>query len=883
MAVNHIPNTYLRSIVLTCQTTLGPLIIYNYPPCCTVKNKTASNTTSYNNEEEYLDNNQVPFNINDSLANTTTEEYDIFQTDPNNDLFSNSLDTNNNLENSFKDISLMGSTKLEKELSNNNNNNNNNHMESSDMSDGSAISTDYANYSSDASSIITDNDESNGGGGASLAKSNNNQINSVKEQQQQQQQLPQPQVKKRSNTVVTGTTIDSNFINPDSPENKIIQEFIDKFPEDKFHFIKDKICGLDKDIIAEYCLPPRHLCNQRFEFTCDELSFIGLPMASKNPDGTWNNIKKNKQEQEEEKEENIDDDFGDDELENESQSDSELAEIKSQTTKKSQSFKAQVGDNIFVFNLVFILDPLLLEYDQRVDEMYDNVATRFAMFLRFFQQDSNYLSKEVTKILEINEQFNNNSGKFTVYNQYKKLLLKSSLCRAITKCFHRISDNKIANLVIDEDKFISLQIPIRNEFKSLPNVKIDHILKGSFLTNIENFKFLSTYKFDKQNMNGKIDDQETSNGGGVDEILNYALIFLMDPQDIINDLNNNVGENDLSTLIMTDLVKTIKPYSTLRSYKKTMQNLIQTYTNESFTDEEFVMKMLKSFVLHFIYWRQARCILPISSKNKYIVSPIGPMTGQSIDDFDTNIHYSKHIDKLPLIYSLQMEFKQQFQLLPVLSTFLTYFNGEDSFGLHIPSKEHKLMYFQGVAWCIKKGLLTQVVTFIYLRVDAKIKTSVEEDLEKEGFLSRNKKNKKDKNQNEINNSNNLLTADSNDQLYDAGKRSDSNKSSDNILSDGIEDMGDTESLLSIDSFEDVDEFTIILDPRTSTAIEKRWLYKLVQNDFKKSEQKLFYRLLKYFNGETSIEYLCVKNGISRNEINQLLKKLGKYVVKVKHW
>ncbi|OBA25652.1 hypothetical protein HANVADRAFT_34450 [Hanseniaspora valbyensis NRRL Y-1626] len=729
----------------------------------------------------------------------------------------------------------MGSTKLEKELSNNNNNNN--HMESSDMSDGSNISTDYANYSSDASSIITDNDESNGGG-ASLAKSNNNQINSVKEQQQ-----PQHQVKKRSNTVVTGTTIDSNFINPDSPENKIIQEFIDKFPEDKFHFIKDKICGLDKDIIAEYCLPPRHLCNQRFEFTCDELSFIGLPMASKNPDGTWNNIKKNKQEQEEEKEENIDDDFGDDELENESQSDSELAEIKSQTTKKSQSFKAQVGDNIFVFNLVFILDPLLLEYDQRVDEMYDNVATRFAMFLRFFQQDSNYLSKEVTKILEINEQFNNNGGNFTVYNQYKKLLFKSSLCRAITKCFHRISDNKIANLVIDEDKFISLQIPIRNEFKCLPNVKIDHILKGSFLTNIENFKFLSTYKFDKQNMNGKIDDQETANGGGgVGEILNYALIFLMDPEDIINDLNNNVGENDLSTLIMTDLVKTIKPYSTLRSYKKTMQNLIQTYTNESFTDEEFVMKMLKSFVLHFIYWRQARCILPISSKNKYIVSPIGPMTGQRIDDFDTNIHYSNHIDKLPLIYSLQMEFKQQFQVLPVLSTFLTYFNGEDSFGLHIPSKDHKLMYFQGVAWCIKKGLLTQVVTFIYLRVDAKIKTSVEEDLEKEG-----------------------------------------NKSSDNVLSDSIEDMGDTESLLSIDSFEDVDEFTIILDPRTSTAIEKRWLYKLVQNDFKKSEQKLFYRLLKYFNGETSIEYLCVKNGISRNEINQLLKKLGKYVVKVKHW
>lgn len=864
MVVNNIPNTYLRGIFLTCQTTLGPLIIYNYPPDCTIKSKQAA-SVPHHPEEDYPESpkNQNLNSVNDfqaSIHNNAHEDYDIFQTEPNNEFHSNTLETTTNLENSLKDLSLIGSVNLERKMSNNLNK----PMESTDISDASEISTDYALYSSDVSSVLTEQDES---GGASLAKSSNNQLNSVKDQ---------THVKKRSNTIITKGTTDSTNLLLESPEYKIIQEFVEAFPEDKFHFLKDKICGLDKDIIAEYCLPIRDLCNQKFEFTCDELCFIGLPMASKNSDGTWNNIENEKRENENSEAEDDESHFGDDDYDykDDNDYDPDLNEMKSQVIRKSQSFHAQVGDSIYVFNLVFILDPLLIEYDQRVDEMYDYVATRFALFLRFFQQESNYLNKEVNEIMRINEQFNNNNVNSSVHNHYKKLLMKSSLCRAITKCYHRIVDNKIANLVIDEDKFISLQIPIRNEFQSLPNVKVDYVLKGSFLTSIDNLKFLNTSKFNNQ-VTEKLKEQSVVDEA---ELFNYALIFLMEPQDIINDLNNNVGENDLSTLIMTDLVKTIKPYNTLRSYKKIMQNLIQTYTNESFTDDIFVMKMLKSFVLHFVYWRQARCILPISSKNKYIVSPLGPITGRSIDDFDTNLHYSNGVDKLPLFYSLQIEFKQKFPLLPFLSTFLTYFNGEDSFGTHVPSKEHKLMYFQGLSWCIKKGLITQILTFIYLRVDAKIKTSVEEDLEKEGFLNRNKRVSEEG----IENSDNLLAPNTSHLSENEVIAQTENIQAPNSDNE-IEDISDSDSLLSIDSFEDVDEFTIILEPRTSTAIEKRWLYKLVENDFKTSDQKLFYSLLKYFNGETSLEYLCVKNGISRNHINQLLKKLGKYVVKVRHW
>ncbi|XBW38359.1 hypothetical protein QEN19_003946 [Hanseniaspora menglaensis] len=867
MAINNVPNTYLRGIVLTCQTTQGPLIIYNYPPDCTIKtkfvNSVVSNVSGMQKEDEYGDialNGNGANDMKFSSNMQSSEEYDIFASDPNFDISNNGFETaaNINLENSFKEFSLLGSSNLEKELSNNLNN----AMESSDMSEFSDISTDYANYSSDASSIITDTEDY---AGISLTKSTNNP-NSIRDQLQ---------VKKRSNTIVTKATIDSSTMFNDSPEFKIIQEFNEKFPADKLHFNKDKICGLDKEIIAEYCLPPRHLCNQRFEFTCDELSFIGLPISSKNADGTWNN-KHNESDVANKKIDKINKLVDDYTSDDDNDTESETNDAKSRITKRSLSLNDEYGDSIYVFNLVFILDPLLVEYDQRVDEMYDYVATRFALFLRFFQQESNYLNKEVNEIIKINENFNNSTN-ISIHNHYKNLLMKSSLCRAITKCYHRISDNKIANLVIDEDKFISLQIPIRNEFKYLPNIHFSRVMKGSFLTSIENVKFLNTSKFNMQKVNDDIIEKQIIDET---EIFNYALIFLQDPQDIINDLNNNVGENDLSILMMIDLVKIIKPYNTLKFYKKTMQNLIEQYTNETLSDDEFIMKMLKSFVLHFIYWRQARCILPISSKNKYSVSPLSPMSGQSIDDFDTNVHYTNSIDKLPLFYSLQVQFKQKFPLLPVLSTFLTYFNGEDSFGVHIPSKEHRLMYFQGVEWCIKKGFLTQILTFIYLRVDAKIKSAVEEDLEKEGFLSRNKKFK---NKNTKTDKYGSLNAFNTRSASDAIKMTERNNLQDiNSDHDGDE-FSDSESVLSMESFEDTVGFTIILEPRTSSAIEKRWLYKLVETDFKKSEQKLFYRLLKYFNGETSLEYICVKNGINRTEINQLLKKLGKYVVKVSHW
>lgn len=808
MVYNNVPNSYLKNIILICQTSSGSSVVYNYPPDHTFIN-------NFNNKSVIkTKTNDSNINVDNTNSNNNNnfDDNEIFQSD----ILNNDSNSMNNLESSFKEITLKNS--MEKDLNN---------FDSSDMSEGSNISTDYADYSSDVSSIITN--ESNFVQEPHTNQSPNNleNFNSYLSREEK--------FRLRSNT------IDQNAISHDSPEYKIVQEFIDKYTDENIIFsAEDSISGLDKDIIAEYCIPPRHLTNQKFEFTCDELSFVGLPISSKNHDGSWKDIKN-----------------------------TESSETPDTKSIKSGSYSISVNDTIYTFNLVFLLDPPLVEYDQRVDDIYDNVCSKFAIFLRFVQQESDYLNKEIYKITKINENFGYNKDGSMVFDKYKSLLLNSSLCRAITKCYHRITDNKIANLVIDDDKFISLQIPLRTEFTDLPNTKIENVLKGSFLTSIRNQDFfnesLSLEKELATNNNATVHEEE---------LLNYALIFLMEPEDIIQDLKTNVGENDLSTLIMTDLVKIINPHSVLKSYKKTMRGLIQQYTNETFGNEKdddvFITKMLKSFILHFLYWRQARCILPISSKNKYIVSPLAPIKGRDIDDFDVNFNsLSTAIFTVPLIYKHQSDFNKKFPLLPPFSKFLSYFNGSENFGSHIPSKEHKNMYFKGLSWCLKKGFLTQILTFVYLRVDSKIKMYVEEDFEKEGYLNKNKVKNKFSDV-LIEETDDKINSDS-DNLIDRNNRIEKHNNSDN------------ESFLSIESYEDQDEFTIILDPRTSSAIEKRWLYKLVERDFTKSEQKLYYSILKYLNGNTSIEYICLKHSLNKAEVNHLLKKLGKYVVKVKHW
>ena len=56
-----------------------------------------------------------------------------------------------------------------------------------------------------------------------------------------------------------------------------------------------------------------------------------------------------------------------------------------------------------MFNVVFVLDPPLLEYSVRTRELYDNVIKKFAKALKWEQARTNYVWKEAQRILHIKE------------------------------------------------------------------------------------------------------------------------------------------------------------------------------------------------------------------------------------------------------------------------------------------------------------------------------------------------------------------------------------------------------------------------------------------------------------------------------------------------
>lgn len=81
-----------------------------------------------------------------------------------------------------------------------------------------------------------------------------------------------------------------------------------------------------------------------------------------------------------------------------------------------------------------------------------------------------------------------------------------------------------------------------------------------------------------------------------------------------------------------------------------------------------------------------------------------------------------------------------------------------------------------------------------------------------------------------------------------------------------------------------DEDTIILEPGRASTLERRWINEII-SVCKLSHDliAIFYKLLKFMNGKTPLEFLIIKNEISRLDLKKLLYAIGNYIVSVRHW
>lgn len=657
-----------------------------------------------------------------------------------------------------------------------------------------------------------------------------------------------------------------------------------------------KIFGLDAEFVAEFCSPEREMCNTRYEFTVDTLCFLGLPIHV-DQQGNWRKSKRKKHTTRSKRSSSTatrlskeksgifpNDGVGDGEFpENEIDSsqlrpnsrnirinddndhqnkDSDLGE-----NSNNENTKEDFGKNMNMFHVCFVMNPLLVEYNERIDDMFHYAVARLSMLLRYAQAKSQYVSKECNVILKEKERVLKHSKTYRSMkgaNQrgkylYECILSKSSLARALTLCVEKLQQNDIACLEIGDDKVIALQIPIQNEFAVLPDFKLHPVLKGSFLSSILNSRFFSTPTARDDPLTGYTDgDDEDFN-----DLLNFAVLLLDEPANIINELETFSYQDDIGNIVLTHIVKHIQPNTPLGAYQYLIDELLGD--NSENLRDPFQTGMLRSCALHLLYQRHARLIIPISSRNTYIVSPLAPIRGFSKNDFDDEQSLN-----MPLIYQNQTLFKERFPTLPSLPSFLHLLsNGKPRpFGNIIPSKEHKSIYLGALAWLLRYGYVTQLLTFVCIRVDRQIKMAVDEDLEKEGFKA--KTHSADRDHDAMDNVAKNAKDSPNPQRYHA------------FLS-GEEDEEDED----IDRFayDDPDtgrDYTIILEPERATAVEKRWMFKCVQ-DQPTDIQKLFTKVLKYFNGRTPIELIVLKEGISRHDIRKLISVLDRYVVEFNHW
>ncbi|MCJ1296455.1 Nitrogen permease regulator 3 [Xylographa carneopallida] len=108
---------------------------------------------------------------------------------------------------------------------------------------------------------------------------------------------------------------------------------------------------------------------------------------------------------------------------------------------------------------------------------------------------------------------------------------------------------------------------------------------------------------------------------------------------------------------------------------------------------------------HLIYWRRARAIPPLHARDTYIVSPNADMRR---------------------LASASAQYARLFPALPPLPKMLALLSGTQprTVGSLIPSKDHKEAYLGILAWLLRGGWVTQLRTFAWVRVPARIQAAV---------------------------------------------------------------------------------------------------------------------------------------------------------------
>ncbi|KAL8651814.1 MAG: hypothetical protein Q9210_003052 [Variospora velana] len=348
---------------------------------------------------------------------------------------------------------------------------------------------------------------------------------------------------------------------------------------------------------------------------------------------------------------------------------------KSGIEPNTQAEQPKVAKDVLnMFHMVFVLNPPPLEYQLRVKDMYDHVIRKFSKALKWVQAQSNYVLREASLLHKEAPLMKRALGKVRLSGRYQS---RSLLAKAISTLYNNISTSRIAHVNLTQSSSLSFQIPIPTSLSVLPG-PLSHQMPGLWLTTATSLP--------------AHDEVDTTNSQLASQ---FTLLLLSDLPIILSEIHD--ASSPLSTAL-THYLQVSKP---TKSFLQISQS-----SGIPLPDIQFLAS-------HLIYWRKARAIPPLHQRDTYIVSPNADMSR---------------------LMSATSKFAKAFPALPSLPKILNLLSAPRAYSTLIPSKDHKEAFMNILAWLLRDGWVTQLRTFVWVRVPPHIKATVESQSDAERSL-----------------------------------------------------------------------------------------------------------------------------------------------------
>ncbi|KAI9719857.1 MAG: Nitrogen permease regulator 3 [Chrysothrix sp. TS-e1954] len=378
----------------------------------------------------------------------------------------------------------------------------------------------------------------------------------------------------------------------------------------------------------------------------------------------------------------------------------------------NESGGSQTSGSLSMFNIVFIMCPPYSEHQYRIHQMYEHVISRLGSGLAKAQRKQNFVEKEVKRI---DKKMTEAKDSLTYASAWAHLPRISPLARALQQVYTAISSSQIAYITLGNTVHSADDSHPSKPFSSLNLLSLSLQLPQPLST-----QHAPTPHFPSLNLGVPLlSTPYTSTTLPYDSTLpstvsKHAALILTHPSP--THLSNLLTTPPLSqTSTVADLIPVLHFFIHHVASRKTLLQLTLTPAFRAaglsdLADVEFIAMTLISL-------RFARAIPPLNPSNTYVINP------------NANFH---------LLSTASAEYNKRFgSLAPALEVILGKLGkvkaegkagatmGARPWAALIPSKDHKSIYMEILAWLVRGSWVVRLATMAWVRVPNSVVKAVE--------------------------------------------------------------------------------------------------------------------------------------------------------------